>query len=64
MGDKLEVKIITKSGMTHMLTITKSEYEALIFLLKSYISYVEIEKKTGCIIFTKDSIESIELYMQ
>ena len=26
MGDKLEVKIITRSGKTHMLTITEEEY--------------------------------------
>lgn len=62
MDGKLEVKIITKSGITHMLTITEEEYQALIFLLKHYISYVEIKKKTGYIIFTENSIESIEVY--
>lgn len=63
MSDKLEVKIITKSGMTHMLTITKMEYEELLSLIGGSKSYVEIKKNTGYILFTKDSIETIEYYM-
>ena len=63
MGDKLEVKIITKSGMTHMLTITQKEYGELLSLIRGSESYVEIKKNTGYILFTKDSIETIEYYM-
>ena len=63
MGDKLEVKIITKSGITHMLTITKKEYGELLSLIRGSESYVEIKKNTGYILFTKDSIETIEYYM-
>ena len=63
MGDKLEVKIITKSGITHMLTITKKEYGELLSLIRGSESYVEIKKNTGYILFTKDSIETIEHYM-
>ena len=63
MGDKLEVKIITKSGMTHMLTITKKEYGELLSLIRGSESYVEIKKNTGYILFTKDSVETIEYYM-
>ena len=63
MGDKLEVKIITKSGMTHMLTITKKEYGELLSLIRGSEFYVEIKKNTGYILFTKDSIETIEYYM-
>ena len=62
MNDKLEVKIITKSGMTHMLTITKKEYGELLYLITGSKSYVEIKKNTGYILFTKDSIETIEIY--
>ena len=62
MGDKLEVKIITKSGMTHMLTITKREYEELLSLITGSKFYVEIKKSTGYILFTKDSIETIDIY--
>ena len=62
MGDKLEVKIITKSGMTHMLTITKKEYGELLYLITGSKSYVEIKKSTGYILFTKDSIETLVVY--
>ena len=31
MNDKLETKIITRSGKTHMLSITKKEYEELLY---------------------------------
>ena len=63
MNDKLEVKIITKSGMTHMLSITQKEYGELLSLIRGSESYVEIKKNTGYILFTKDSIETIEYYM-
>ena len=63
MSDKLEVKIITKSGMTHMLSITQKEYGELLSLIRGSESYVEIKKNTGYILFTKDSIETIEYYM-
>ena len=63
MSDKLEVKIVTKSGMTHMLSITQKEYGELLSLIRSNEFYVEIKKNTGYILFTKDSIETIEYYM-
>ena len=63
MSDKLEVKIVTKSGMTHMLSITQKEYGELLSLIRGSKSYVEIKKNTGYILFTKDSIETIEYYM-
>ena len=63
MNDKLEVKIVTKSGMTHMLSITQKEYGELISLIRGSEFYVEIKKNTGYILFTKDSIETIEYYM-
>ena len=63
MSDKLEVKIVTKSGMTHMLSITQKEYGELLSLIRGSESYVEIKKNTGYILFTKDSIEAIEYYM-
>ena len=63
MGDKLGVKIITKSGMTHMLSITQKEYGEFLSLIRGSESYVEIKKNTGYILFTKDSIETIEYYM-
>ena len=63
MSDKLEVKIVTKSGMTHMLSITQKEYGELLSLIRGSESYVEIKKNTGYILFTKDSIETIEYYM-
>ena len=62
MGDKLEVKIITRSGKTHMLTITKKEYGELLYLITGSKFYVEIKKSTGYILFTKDSIETIDIY--
>ena len=63
MNDKLEIKIVTKSGMTHMLSITQKEYGELLSLIRGNEFYVEIKKNTGYIIFTKDSIETIEYYM-
>ena len=63
MNDKLEIKIVTKSGMTHMLSITQKEYGELLSLIRGSESYVEIKKNTGYILFTKDSIETIEYYM-
>ena len=63
MSDKLEVKIVTKSGMTHMLSITQKEYGELLSLITGNEFYVEIKKNTGYILFTKDSIETIEYYM-
>ena len=62
MGDKLEVKIVTRSGMTHMLTITEEEYEKLMLLIKGDRWYIEIKKNTGHLGFTKYSIETIEVY--
>ena len=56
MSDKLEVKIVTKSGMTHMLSITQKEYGELLSLIRGSKFYVEIKKNTGYILFTKDSI--------
>ena len=63
MNDKLEIKIVTKSGMTHMLSITQKEYGELLYLIRGSEFYVEIKKNTGYILFTKDSIEIIEYYM-
>ena len=62
MGDKLDVKIITRSGKTHMLSITKKEYGELLYLITGSKFYVEIKKSTGYILFTKDSIETIDIY--
>ena len=63
MNDRLEIKIVTKSGMTHMLSITQKEYGELLSLISGSEFYVEIKKNTGYILFTKDSIETIEYYM-
>ena len=63
MSDKLEVKIVTKSGMTNMLSITQKEDRELLSLIRGNEFYVEIKKNTGYILFTKDSIETIEYYM-
>lgn len=63
MSDKLEIKIVTKSGMTHMLSITQKEYGELLSLIRGSEFYVEIKKNNGYILFTKDSIETIEYYM-
>ena len=63
MNDKLEIKIVTKSGMTHMLSITQKEYGELLSLIRGNEFYVEIKKNTGYILFTKNSIETIEYYM-
>ena len=63
MNDKLEIKIVTKSGMTHMLSITQKEYGELLSLIRGNEFYVEKKKNTGYILFTKDSIETIECYM-
>ena len=62
MGDKLDVKIITRSGKTHMLSITKGEYEELLSLIDGNKNYVVIKISTGDVIFTKDSIETIVFY--
>ena len=62
MGDKLEVKIITRSGKTHMLTITKEEYAELLSLIGGNKNYVVIKISTGDAIFTKNSIETIVIY--
>ena len=64
MGDKLEVKIITKSGKTHMLTITRKEYEELLSLIDGDKNYVIVEIPTADVIFTKDSIETMAIYIQ
>ena len=62
MNDKLETKIITKSGKTHMLSITLNEYAELLSLIGGNENYVVIKIPTGDVIFTKDSIETIALY--
>ena len=62
MGDKLEVKIITRSGKTHMLSITKREYEELLSLIDGNKNYVVIKISTGDVIFTKNSIETLVVY--
>lgn len=62
MDDKLEVKIITRSGKTHMLSITKNEYGELLSLIDGDKNYVVIKISTGDVIFTKDSIETIAIY--
>ena len=62
MGDKLEVKIITRSGKTHMLSITEREYEELLSLIGGNKNYVVIKISTGDVIFTKNSIETLVVY--
>ena len=62
MGDKLETKIITRSGKTHMLSITKREYEELLSLIDGNKNYVVIKLSTGSAIFTKNSIETLVVY--
>lgn len=62
MNDKLETKIITKSGKTHMLSITKREYEELLSLIGGNKNYVVIKISTGDAIFTKNSIETLVVY--
>ena len=62
MGDKLEVKIITRSGKTHMLTITEEEYDELLSLIGGNKNYVIIKLSIGSVIFTKNSIETLVVY--
>lgn len=62
MNDKLETKIITRSGKTHMLTITEEEYAELLSLIDGNKNYVVIELSTGSAIFTKNSIETLVVY--
>ena len=62
MNDKLEVKIITRSGKTHMLTITEEEYAELLSLIGGNKNYVVIKISTGDAIFTKNSIETLVVY--
>ena len=62
MNDKLEVKIITRSGKTHMLSITEMEYEELLSLIGGNKNYVVIKISTGDVIFTKNSIETLVVY--
>ena len=62
MNDKLETKIITRSGKTHMLSITKREYEELLSLIDGNKNYVVIKISTGDVIFTKNSIETLVVY--
>ena len=62
MNDKLEVKIITRSGKTHMLTITEEEYAELLSLIGGNKNYVVIKLSTGSAIFTKNSIETLVVY--
>lgn len=47
MNDKLETKIITRSGKTHMLSITKKEYEELLYLIYGDKKLVVIKNGTG-----------------
>lgn len=62
MNDKLEVKIITRSGKTHMLSVTEREYEELLSLIGGNKNYVVIKISTGDVIFTKNSIETLVVY--
>ena len=62
MNDKLDTKIITRSGKTHMLSITKREYEELLSLIDGNKNYVVIKISTGDVIFTKNSIETLVVY--
>ena len=62
MSDKLEVKIITRSGKTHMLSITKREYAELLSLIDGNKNYVVIKLSIGSAIFTKNSIETLVVY--
>ena len=62
MNDKLETKIITRSGKTHMLSVTEEEYAELLSLIGGNKNYVVIELSTGSAIFTKNSIETLVVY--
>ena len=62
MNDKLETKIITRSGKTHMLSVTEREYEELLSLIGGNKNYVVIKLSTGDVIFTKNSIETLVVY--
>lgn len=62
MNDKLETKIITRSGKTHMLSITEREYEELLSLIGGNKNYVAIKLSTESAIFTKNSIETLVVY--
>ena len=62
MSEKLEVKIVTKSGMTHMLSITQKEYEELLSLIGGNKNYVVIELSTGSEKNKKNSIETLVVY--
>ena len=62
MNDKLDVKIITRSGKTHMLSVTEEEYAELLSLIGGNKNYVVIELSTGSAIFTKNSIETLVVY--
>ena len=62
MSDKLDVKIITRSGKTHMLSITEIEYKELLSLIGGNKNYVVIKISTGDVIFTKNSIETLVVY--
>ena len=62
MNDKVETKIITRSGKTHMLSITEREYEELLSLIGGNKNYVVIKISTGDAIFTKNSIETLVVY--
>ena len=45
-----------------MLSITLKEYEELLYLIYGDKKLVVIKNGTGDVIFTKDSIETIEIY--
>ena len=62
MNDKLETKIITRSGKTHMLSVTEMEYAELLSLIDGNKNYVVIILSTGSAIFTKNSIETLVVY--
>ena len=62
MNDKLDVKIITRSGKTQMLSVTEREYAELLSLIDGNKNYVVIKLSIGSAIFTKDSIETIVVY--
>ena len=62
MNDKLETKIITRSGKTHMLSVTEMEYVELLSLIDGNKNYVVIKLSTGSAIFTQNSIETLVVY--
>ena len=50
MGNKLNVKIITKSGKAHILSVTLKEYAELQSLINGNENYMVIKVPTGDVI--------------